>query len=66
MAGAVQGRTAYTAWGANYGTDGLAGPVGYAGRFGAYRDSDTGLILMGSRYCAPAMGRFITRLTFRL
>ena len=32
--GNVLGIAAYTAWGANYGTEGLPGPVGYAGRFG--------------------------------
>ena len=61
VSGNVLGRAAYTAWGANYGTTGLSGPVGYAGRFGAYTDADTGLILMGSRYYAPVLGRFISR-----
>ena len=59
--GAVVSRGGYTAWGTPIGTLAPTTPFGWNGRFGAYLDSETGLLLMGARYYAPSMGRFITR-----
>jgi len=35
--------------------------VGFQGQFGAYTDTETGLVLMGHRYYSPGTGRFLTR-----
>jgi RHS repeat-associated protein len=35
--------------------------MGWKGRFGVYTDAEAGLMLMGVRYHAPCIGRFISR-----
>ncbi len=59
--GNLLARGAYTAWGSPI--QGLAPgvPMGWKGRFGVYTDAETGLMLMGARYYAPCIGRFISR-----
>ncbi len=60
--GTVLGRGAYTPWGSPVNAALTPGTsFGWRGRYGAYLDSETGLILMGWRYYAPSLGRFITR-----
>jgi RHS repeat-associated protein len=54
-------RGAYSAWGTAYGGYQPDTPFGWKGRWGAYRDAETGLVLMGARYYAPSIGRFISR-----
>ena len=39
----------------------LPTPLGWKGQSGAYRDSESGLFLMGARYYSPALGRFVGR-----
>ncbi len=53
-------RDAYTAWGTPYaGAPGT--PFGWEGEWGVHRDAETGLVLMGKRYYAPNLGRFLSR-----
>ena len=57
----VLSRAAYSAWGTP-----LAGytpptPFGYKGKYGPYRDNETGLLCCGARYYAPFVGRWLAR-----
>src|SRR5579884_1907540 len=58
--GAVLSSGAYTAWGRRFAVS-VDSPLGWKGRFGAYLDNETGLLLLGARYYAPALGRFLSR-----
>jgi RHS repeat-associated protein len=60
-AGTVVGDAAYAAWGAVYGGSALPTPFAWKAVGGAYTDADSGLALMGARYYAPAIGRFLSR-----
>jgi len=56
----VQARGAYTPYGAPAAPSLQPNtPFAWNGRSGAYTDVETGLILMGARYYAPSVGRFI-------
>ena len=59
--GAVLWQGAWTAWGVPNCASVPPTPFGYKGQTGAYLDSETGLLLMGWRYYAPAIGRFLSR-----
>lgn len=59
--GNLLGRGVYLAWGAPLASLAPPTPLGWNGRAGAYLDSETGLVLMGARYYARNMGRFISR-----
>ncbi len=58
--GTLLGRTWYGGWG-TVANGALPTPFAFGGRSGAYTDAETGLIRMGARYYAPALGRFISR-----
>ena len=60
-AGQVIGDCAYTAWGTRLSPAYLDSPFGFKGQWGAYRDAETGLLLMGARTYSPAIGRFLSR-----
>ena len=59
--GTVITDAAYAGWGAVYSASYLPTPFGWKGQSGAYRDSESGLFLMGARYYSPALGRFVGR-----
>ena len=51
----------WTAWGLPNCPVAPPTPFGYKGQTGAYADSESGLLLMGCRYYAPYVGRFLSR-----
>src|SRR5947209_9477850 len=59
--GALLSRGAYSAWGSAYGGLQPSSPMAWGGELGGYTDTETGLVLLGARYYAPALGRFISR-----
>ena len=59
--GTVIADAAYAGWGGCYSASYLPTPFGWKGQSGGYRDSESGLFLMGARYYSPALGRFVGR-----
>ncbi len=59
--GVSLGWGAYTAWGTMIAGSLPSSPYGWKGRYGVYNDSSLGLYLMGARYYAANLGRFISR-----
>jgi len=58
---APQGEVYYDAFGLPAVRQGSApSPLGFAGAAGYQTDADTGLILLGSRYYDPTIGRFLS------
>ncbi len=60
--GSVLGSYCFDSYGTRQSTDNSTDPYsGYGAQWGYYRDSETGLSLLGERYYDPGQGRFLNR-----
>jgi|GEM_PF-1300477 len=59
--GQILEQAAYNSWGSALSPTYPSTPFCWKGRFGLYRDTESGLFLTQARYYTPALGRFISR-----